>query len=66
MARRARLRRWAGTETCPHCAQRYVYELEVRCEVCDGPLCPICAVREVEAVDWRCPDCPAETAEGTG
>ena len=34
--------RWTGTETCPHCLQSYVLELERRCGSCDAQGCPFC------------------------
>ena len=32
-----------GEEVCPHCGQRYAYEVEIRCTQCDSPACPHCA-----------------------
>lgn len=50
---------WGGTETCEHCGQAFVYEMEIRCGVCDGPVCPLCA-----RGDWgeeaTCPECCRE------
>ncbi len=47
---------FGGTETCGHCGQSFVYEMEIRCGECDGPVCPLCA-----RADWgeeaTCPDC---------
>jgi hypothetical protein len=45
-------------EQCPGCLQLYAYELEYRCNACDGPLCPTCIVR-VE-MSWVCSDCAEE------
>ncbi|MFZ0242730.1 MAG: hypothetical protein WAL90_13890 [Desulfobacterales bacterium] len=48
-----------GTETCEHCGQLYVYEMEFRCGACDRPVCPLCARAE-----WgekaACPECCRE------
>jgi hypothetical protein len=52
--------RWwlGGDEECPHCGQRYAYEMEYRCAACDGALCPLCVVKQEASV--RCPDCVGE------
>ena len=51
-----------GTETCEHCGQVFVYEMEIRCGVCDRPVCPLCA-----RTDWgemiACPECCREEKE---
>lgn len=47
-------------ERCPHCHGRYVYELEVRCVDCDGPMCPLCVVHFRGVSELRCPRCPEE------
>ncbi|MGA7616744.1 MAG: hypothetical protein WBX15_16340 [Thermoanaerobaculia bacterium] len=44
-----------GEEPCPFCGTRYVYEVELRCELCDSPVCPICVVRT--SLEVICPDC---------
>lgn len=44
-----------GGEECPHCAQDYAYEAEVRCERCDAPICSFCVSRSGKYA--LCPDC---------
>ena len=51
-----------GEEDCPHCAQTYSYEVEVRCFECDAPVCPMCVVRLTERI--VCPDCREAAKEG--
>ena len=46
-----------GTEQCEHCAQRYHYEVEVRCVACDGPLCPHCVVIVKTTRERHCAGC---------
>lgn len=56
-----------GSETCPHCLQSYVYELEVRCHRCDRPLCPQCVVTErLTVVNHLCPECTEEAGAEEG
>jgi hypothetical protein len=60
-----------GTERCPVCLHRYVYEMEVRCGACEGPLCPQCAVLVWETHETFCPECvpgpePEEAKRGDG
>jgi hypothetical protein len=45
-------------EQCSACLQLYVYELEVRCVVCDSAGCQFCAVRVDGA--WTCVSCKEE------
>ncbi len=45
-----------GSEICPFCDHRYVWEMEVRCVDCDRPVCPVCLVR-IRLNEFRCPDC---------
>lgn len=52
-------------ESCPHCHQSYVYELEVRCVDCDGPMCPLCVVELRGRVETWCPGCPPDAGEET-
>ena len=51
--------RWwlAGEELCGHCLQSYAYQIEVRCERCDGVVCVACAV--VVRGNPTCPQCVA-------
>jgi hypothetical protein len=51
-----------GSETCPWCMHRYVYEQEMRCTRCDEPCCPGCVMVIRERHEVLCPDC-AEAAE---
>lgn len=52
---------WAeGSDECPHCGQRYAYELEARCMHCDDPMCPVCMLRV--RGQTRCPRCIAAEA----
>lgn len=50
-----------GDEECPHCGGLYLYELEVRCNECDGPTCPHCHVTHSEGY-LICPDCHADSS----
>lgn len=50
-----------GDDDCPHCDQRYAWEMHVRCVSCDAPICPFCVVR-VKRVTY-CPDCPDSEQE---
>jgi hypothetical protein len=53
-----------GEEECTHCLGTYVFEQEVRCIVCDGPMCPRCAwiVRQKDSIN--CPSCEKENKNG--
>jgi len=44
-----------GEENCPFCGQAYAYEMERRCDYCDGPVCPWCCVHAEP--DTVCPEC---------
>lgn len=55
-------RRGDPSENCPHCREGYVYELELRCVECDGPMCPLCVVQVKGAVGHICPVCHAEVS----
>lgn len=47
-----------GTELCPHCLQKHLVELSVRCAVCDCCVCVYCVLEESETSAARCPECP--------
>ena len=44
-------------ETCEFCLQRYSYDMQYRCIVCDAPVCPLCACCMWEVKDVWCPEC---------
>ncbi|MFW6325015.1 MAG: hypothetical protein ACOC0U_08135 [Desulfovibrionales bacterium] len=50
-----------GEEVCEHCFQRYAYEMEYRCEYCDGPICPLCIATIEKSSMLLCPECAFET-----
>jgi hypothetical protein len=54
-----------GEEECPHCHHLYAYQVEVRCQECDGPSCPHCVSRHVELgiVCMLCAQSPPSTKE---
>ena len=58
--------RWAGDEHCGFCLQRYAYELEVFCALCDRPMCPLCVVHEHVEAQRFCPDCATEARRNAG